>query len=85
MADIWEIKSRILSVVNDLSGRFPDNTEQFVIDFVKAGEEVLAIETLCTQICEYTICLSSAEKNALLALGRELEMDTQKLGELLCN
>ena len=52
----------VISVLNEVDKRFPDNTAENVRELIVAGESGIALEVLCAQLFEYSIIVSNKNK-----------------------
>lgn len=79
-----EIKARLRSAMNAATGLTPDEIDS-LNDLIRAGEELVAFEMLCTQIYEWSIPLPPAVIRDLQQLGATLGADPSDADDLWKN
>jgi hypothetical protein len=73
MAMALEIELRKLASLFD--GRIDNNSLTLAVDDLNHGENCLALETLCDQLCEEDVALSLLEYQEFLRLGTPVGAD----------
>jgi len=75
---IDDLAKRLRAALADADG-LPDHNVEFIESLVQAGEEQLALDTLCTQIYEYDIEVDNAFRSRLEELGTSLAVNVAYL------
>jgi hypothetical protein len=70
--DPEDLAVRLRAELADVDTELPPDDLASIRVLVDAGEWVVALETLCTQIYEYDVTLRSAQRSSLTELGRAL-------------
>ena len=65
MREITSPELIIINVLNEIGPNFPDETVKNVLELVEHNEQGLALEVLCSQIFEYGLNISLANKSKL--------------------
>ena len=65
MREITSPKLIIIHVLNEIGPNFPDETVKNVLELIEHNEQGLALDVLCSQIFEYGLNISSANKAKL--------------------
>ncbi len=73
-----ELRSRLRAALAKAEG-LPCHNVEFIESLLSAGEEQLALDTLCTQIYEYDIEVSNALRAELEDVGSRLDVDVAYL------
>lgn len=71
--DYNDIHSRLRTVVLATDG-LPIQDIDSISVLIDAGEESIALETLCTQLYEYDVELNNAQRRELVDLGGSLDV-----------
>jgi len=67
MTDIQNVTRMLSDSLTEVEAYFPDDTVRNVQDLLDHNEPGLALETLCTQLIEYQIVVSSDVNTRLAA------------------
>ena len=76
--DYNDIRARLRTVVLAVDG-LPANDIDSIYVLIDAGEESIALETLCAQIYEYDVEFNNAQRAELVDLGRSLDVSVAYL------
>jgi hypothetical protein len=70
--DPEDIAVRLRAELAAVETELPPDDLASILVLVEAGEWVVALEALCTQIYEYDVTLGNAQRSSLTDLGRAL-------------
>ena len=82
--DINMIANRMLAILACTEASLPAEQMSDMRELVEAGEPGIALENLCTQLCEYNVVVSASYRHEVAAIGRAMglaESTWQKLAE----
>ncbi len=65
MQEITSPESIIINVLNEIGPNFPDDTVKNVRELIEHNEQGVALDVLCSQIFEYGLNISLANKSKL--------------------
>lgn len=72
-SQLFELQLHLL--LNEVKSELPPNETILIAEFIDHNEYGLAYETLCTQIYEYDIHISSEFFGKVFSLGKLLEIE----------
>ena len=70
-----ETDRAILELTAAFAGSLPARDVREVEDLIRAGEPVVAFETLCTQLFEYDVPVDAVSQQRFASLGRMMRVD----------
>ena len=69
-----DAQQKLLQVLPELKGRLRDQDYENATEEIEAGEEGVALETICTQLYEYDIRIPRSTYLKLQAIGEGMGM-----------
>lgn len=76
------IESALQRIAERLASRLPSDDLTRIREFLTVGEPGLALETLCSQLCEYELRLEKGDVAELRALARGYGLENKLRPEL---
>lgn len=72
------IVTRIMGILAVLGDTLPEISHQNVARFLKYGEHVIAVDTLCEQMCERNVVPGGTVYQQIMCLIADLGMDVSR-------
>ena len=75
MTNSRSLELQLTLLLNEVKDALPPNDTKLILEFINHNECGLAYETLCTQIYEYDIHISSEFFDKIFSIGKLLEIE----------
>lgn len=82
ISNLHDVDNALQECLAAVRSDLPIQDVSAVRDFIEAGEEGLAFDTLCTQLYEFDIPVSLFVRNTLKAVGEHMGMDADLWSDL---